>query len=153
MTSTLEIFPVARPVVGTIRPPGSKSLTNRALILAALAAGRTRLTGVLDSVDTQVMIASLRKLGLDVQQDLGARTITLTGCGGRIAVPGADLWLENSGTSIRFLTAMCCIGQGRFRLDGNARMRERPIRPLVTALRAAGVDIDTANSAAIVRRW
>lgn len=141
MTKTLEIVPTVRPVVGAIRPPGSKSLTNRALILAALAEGPTRLSGVLDSVDTQVMIASLRRLGLKVDQDLAAGILTVAGCGGRLASPGADLWLENSGTSIRFLTALCCIGQGTFRLDGNARMRERPIAPLVDALSAAGVAI------------
>ena len=141
MSDTLEIIPVQRPVVGTIRPPGSKSLTNRALILAALAQGPSRLTGVLDSVDTQVMIESLRRLGLSIEQDLTAQTITLVGCGGRIPATGGDLSLENSGTSIRFLTAMCCTGVGRFRLDGNARMRERPIAPLVKALGEAGVDI------------
>ena len=141
MTPTLEIIPVRGPVTGTIRPPGSKSLTNRALILAALAKGTTRLTGVLDSVDTQVMIASLRKLGLTVAQDLAAKTISVAGCGGKLASPGAELNLENSGTSIRFLTALCCIGRGRFRLDGNARMRERPIQPLVDALSRAGVAI------------
>ena len=141
MSDTLEIIPVCRPVVGTIRPPGSKSLTNRALILAALAQGPSRLTGVLDSVDTQVMIESLRRLGLSIDQDLSAKSISLVGCGGQISTHGADLYLENSGTSIRFLTAMCCIGEGRFRLDGNARMRERPIAPLVKALSEASVDI------------
>jgi len=141
MSDTLEIIPVQRPVVGTIRPPGSKSLTNRALILAALAQGPSRLTGVLDSVDTQVMIESLRRLGLSIEQDLDAKTISLVGCGGRIPAKGGELYLENSGTSIRFLTAMCCIGEGRFRLDGNTRMRERPIAPLVKALSEAGVDI------------
>ena len=151
MLESLEILPVSRPVVGSIRPPGSKSLTNRALVLAALAQGPTTLTGVLDSVDTQVMMESLRRLGLSIEQDLVARTISLVGCGGRIAsqrhesppvaTGGTELFLENSGTSIRFLTAMCCLGHGRFRLNGNARMRERPIAPLVTALREAGVSI------------
>ena len=141
MSDTLKIIPVQRPVVGTIRPPGSKSLTNRALILAALAQGASRLTGVLDSVDTQVMIESLRRLGLFIEQDLTAKTISLVGSGGRIPAEGGDLYLENSGTSIRFLTSMCCIGEGRFRLDGNIRMRERPIAPLVEALSEAGVDI------------
>lgn len=150
MPHTLEIRPVLRPVIGSIRPPGSKSLTNRALVLAALAQGQSTLTGVLDSVDTQVMIQSLRQLGLKIEQDLAAKTISLTGCGGtlRSNPPGpdnpvdvTDLRLENSGTSIRFLTAMCCIGRGRYRLDGNARMRERPIAPLVAALKEAGVDI------------
>jgi 3-phosphoshikimate 1-carboxyvinyltransferase len=154
MSHTLEIQPVSRPVTGSIRPPGSKSLTNRALVLAALAQGPTTLTGVLDSVDTQVMIESLRRLGLAIEQDLVAKTITLTGCGGNLGsspltssvgvaatADATELWLENSGTSIRFLTAMCCIGHGRFRLDGNTRMRERPIAPLVAALNEAGVDI------------
>jgi 3-phosphoshikimate 1-carboxyvinyltransferase len=138
----LAIQPVRGPVIGSIRPPGSKSLTNRALILAALARGRTKLTGVLDSKDTQVMIESLRRLGLPVSQNLVAKSIELTGCGGQIGVKGADLWLENSGTSIRFLTAMCALGEGQFRLDGNARMRERPIAPLVKALSEAGVSIE-----------
>ncbi len=141
MSDALEITPVRGPVVGSIRPPGSKSLTNRSLILAALAQGPTTLSGVLDSVDTQVMIESLRRLGLKIEQDLKANTISLVGCGGIIAPPGAELWLENSGTSIRFLTAMCCLGQGQFRLDGNSRMRERPIEPLVQALREAGIAI------------
>ena len=144
MTPSLDIIPVSRPVAGCIRPPGSKSLTNRALILAALAQGQTRLTGVLDSVDTQVMIASLRKLGWVIEQDLAAKTIAVAGCGGRPASPGADLWLENSGTSIRFLTALCCLGHGRFRLDGNARMRERPIQPLVRPALKYGSDCSSA---------
>ena len=135
----LEIVPVHGPIQFSIRPPGSKSLTNRALILAALAQGPSRLTGVLDSVDTQVMIESLRRLGLSIEQDLAAKTISLVGCGGHIPAKGGDLYLENSGTSIRFLSAMCCIGEGRYRLDGNPRMRERPIAPLVKALSEADI--------------
>ncbi len=141
MSESIEIQPVRKPVRGSIRPPGSKSLTNRALVLAALARGRSLLHGVLDSRDTQVMIESLRRLGLTVDQDLAARTIRIDGCGGVIPAAGAELYLENSGTSIRFLTAMCALGQGTFQLDGNARMRERPIAPLVEALERAGVRI------------
>lgn len=141
MPETLEITPVGRPVIGQIRPPGSKSLTNRTLILAAMAQGTSHLTGVLDSVDTQVMIESLHRLKIPVKQDLVGKTMTVQGCGGSIEAPGADLWLENSGTSIRFLTAICSVGHGVFRLDGNARMRERPIAPLVRALQQAGVAI------------
>lgn len=140
MPDVLEIMPVKRPVRGRMRPPGSKSLTNRALIVAALAEGASRLTGVLDSEDTQVMVDGLRRLGITLSHDTQACTITLTGCCGRPLANEADLWLENSGTSIRFLTAMCALGEGRFRLDGNARMRERPILPLIAALRAGGVD-------------
>lgn len=158
MSLSYAMHPVTRPVVGSVRPPGSKSLTNRALVLAALAEGTTTLRGVLDSVDTQVMIESLRRLGLLVVRYPELQTIELSGCGGTVGQAGAssarnpvsppagsppctELWLENSGTSIRFLTAICCLGQGRFRLDGNARMRERPIAPLVEALRSAGVDL------------
>ena len=136
------ITPVKQPVRGRIRPPGSKSLTNRALVVAALAEGESRLIGVLDSIDTQVMIESLNRLGIAVRHDRAACTADVVGCGGRPPVKAADLWLENSGTSIRFLAALCALGQGRYRLDGNARMRQRPISPLVTALKNLGSTID-----------
>ena len=142
MTATREIQPVAHPIVGSIRPPGSKSLTNRALVVSALACGTSTLTGVLDSRDTQVMIDSLEKLGLMLDQDLDARTVRITGCTGRPAATAAELWLENSGTSIRFLTALCALGHGRFRLDGNTRMRERPIGDLIGSLQQFGIDAE-----------
>lgn len=139
--NSIEIQPIHWPVLGRIRPPGSKSLTNRALIIAALASGTSTLRGVLDSVDTHVMIQSLERLGIPVRVDLADRTFTVEGKEGRIPASNADLWCENSGTSIRFLTALCAAGSGRYRLDGNARMRERPIAPLVEALSAAGVKV------------
>jgi 3-phosphoshikimate 1-carboxyvinyltransferase len=138
MKDPLEIIPIDRPIRGSIRPPGSKSLTNRALLVAALARGRSKLTGILDSADTRVMIESLRRLGIPLQEDLKTATIDIAGCCGRVSVDHADLYLENSGTSIRFLCALCALGRGRFCLDGNARMRERPIEPLLDALRAWG---------------
>lgn len=138
MSEAYPVQPVSKPIHGRIRPPGSKSLTNRALIVAALAEGRCRLTGVLDSDDTRVMVASLRRLGIELEQGAAACTIDIGGCAGRPPADSADLWLQNSGTSIRFLTALCTLGQGQFRLDGNARMRERPIRDLVDALNALG---------------
>jgi 3-phosphoshikimate 1-carboxyvinyltransferase len=141
MTSVRQMQPVSAPVHGAVRPPGSKSLTNRALIVAGLAEGRSHLTGVLDSQDTRVMVESLRRLGLELDQDVAAGTIAITGCGGHPTATAADLFLENSGTSIRFLTAMCALGTGTFRLDGNARMRERPILDLVEGLRQLGVDV------------
>jgi 3-phosphoshikimate 1-carboxyvinyltransferase len=146
-TDILEIEPVTRPVHGSIRPPGSKSITNRAFILAALASGQTVLRGVLDSQDTRVMADSLRRLGIPVVQETSVQTARIDGLGRGPAVEQADLWLENSGTSIRFLTALCTLGRGRFRLDGNARMRERPIGPLVEALRQVGAHIDYELSA------
>jgi 3-phosphoshikimate 1-carboxyvinyltransferase len=133
-----EITPVSQPVTGRIRPPGSKSLTNRALVIAALADGTSELHGVLDSRDTQVMVESLRRLGLAVDQDLNRKTLRITGCAGRLPVREADLYLENSGTSIRFLAAMCALGEGRYRLDGNPRMRQRPIADLLAALNQLG---------------
>ncbi|WP_397570180.1 3-phosphoshikimate 1-carboxyvinyltransferase [Schlesneria sp. T3-172] len=142
MTPSREIQPVCGPVNGSIRPPGSKSLTNRALVVAALASGTSHLTGVLDSRDTQVMIDSLKRLGLTVDHDAAKGTVRIDGCHGNPPTSAADLWLENSGTSIRFLTALCALGQGRYRLDGNSRMRERPIADLVVALRQFGIEVE-----------
>lgn len=134
MTAIREITTVSRPVRGTIRPPGSKSLTNRALIVAALARGSSTLRNVLHSDDTRVMLDSLHRLGIEVTHERGGADLRVTGCGGTIPFATADLWLENSGTSIRFLTAACALGNGEYRLDGNARMRERPIAPLIDAV-------------------
>lgn len=142
MSDFHEIKPVKSPVTGHVRPPGSKSISNRALILAALSRGRSTLTGLLDSVDTRVMIDSLGRLGIDVAFNAATRTCEVNGCGGQISVDAAELWCENSGTSIRFLTALCCLGVGKFRLDGIERMRERPIRDLVDCLRHLQARID-----------
>lgn len=141
MLNPLPIEPVSRPLVGSIRPPGSKSLTNRAFIAAALAQGTSTLTGVLESDDTHVMIESLGRLGITVRHNPADRTATIIGCAGNIPSNEADLYLGNSGTSIRFLTAACATGHGNYRLDGNARMRQRPIADLVTSLRELGADI------------
>ena len=142
MPPTLEIVPVTRPIRGTVRTPGSKSLTNRALIVAALADGTSTLRGALDSQDTQVMIDSLRRLGIGVEHDPQECTITVQGSGGGPAIDKAELWLENSGTSIRYLTALCALGHGTYRLDGNARMQKRPIGDLVRALQQLGSNVE-----------
>lgn len=146
MGDVYNVQPVSGPIIGSIRPPGSKSLTNRALITAALAKGSTELSGVLDSDDTRVMLESLRRLGLELEHDIEACTVRIKGGFGSEPTQGAqtqpvELWLENSGTSIRFLTALCCVGHGSFRLDGIERMRERPIGHLVEALRNLGADV------------
>lgn len=142
MDDSYLVKPVTEPVRGSIRPPGSKSLTNRALITAALASGTTKLTGVLASDDTRVMVESLNRLGVPVTHDVENCTMEVTGCGGQPPAEKADLWLENSGTSIRFLTAFCSLGNGEYRLDGNERMRERPISHLVESLTKLGVDVE-----------
>lgn len=142
MRDVYEVPASSGPIRARVRPPGSKSLTNRALIVSALADGVSRLTNVLDCDDTRVMIDSLRTLGITVEEDPREATVTVHGCAGRIPATGADLWLQNSGTSIRFLTAMCALGNGDYRLDGNARMRQRPIGPLVDALNQLGVNAE-----------
>ncbi len=128
------------PIRGKIRPPGSKSITNRALVCAALAAGTSRLTGALFSEDTEVMIAALRELGIAVEAAPEAESISVHGCGGRIPVSTAKLYTANSGTTMRFLTAIVSLGAGEYWLDGSPRMRERPIADLVEALRQLGVE-------------
>lgn len=138
-----EITPERRTVVPTtvrVRVPGSKSLTNRALIVAAFAKGHSTLTGALDSEDTQVMGESLRRLGIGVKHVTEEATILVQGCDGSIPKREADLFVANSGTSLRFLTAMVAAGQGTFRLDGTSRMRERPVADLLQALNGLGAD-------------
>ena len=141
MTSPARLITsVTRPVTGSIRPPGSKSLTNRALILAALANNSTRLDGTLQSVDTRVMLESLVTLGFEIHTDPGSGQIHIKGSAGTIPATTAELDLENSGTSIRFLTALVALGHGQFTLDGNTRMQQRPIGDLVDALEQLDVD-------------
>lgn len=135
----LEVQPLPRAPQAVVPIPGSKSLTNRALILAALADGESVLTGALDSQDTRVMIASLRRLGFTVDVGDRGETIRVFGHAGRIPAPEAELFLENSGTSIRFLTALCALGNGRYRLDGVPRMRQRPQADLLEALTDSGI--------------
>jgi 3-phosphoshikimate 1-carboxyvinyltransferase len=134
----LTIAPIAR-AAGAVRLPGSKSISNRALLLAALAQGETELTGLLDADDTRVMIEALRALGVRVEQS-GAAT-RVSGCAGAFPVRQADLFLGNAGTAMRPLTAALAFAGGRYRLDGVARMRERPIGDLVDALNALGARI------------
>ncbi len=121
--------------------PGSKSLTNRALVAAALAGGTSVLKGCLVAEDSWVMVEALTELGLTVEQS--GTTMTVHGQGGRIPAEAAQLDLRLSGTSIRFLTALVSLGRGRFVLDGTRRMRERPIQDLLNALSALGADAQT----------
>ncbi len=139
MPDRIEIQP-AGPLDAAIRPPGSKSITNRALVCAALADGTSVLSGALDSEDTRVMVEGLRRLGLTVEVDATARTITVEGCGGNFPRRDADLFVANSGTTIRFLTAAATLGRGTFRLAGIDRMHERPIGDLLDALSQLGAD-------------
>lgn len=131
------------PINAAVRPPGSKSITNRAMICAALADGRSILTGALDSEDTRVMFEALGVLGIPLSLDPQARVITVTGCGGRLPAARGDLYVANSGTTARFLAAVLTLGEGTYRLDGSERMRERPIQDLIVALRQLGAEVQS----------
>jgi 3-phosphoshikimate 1-carboxyvinyltransferase len=148
MSDPLEIIPISGPIHARVRPPGSKSITNRALVCAALADGVSTLSGALDSEDTQVMVDGLRRLGIAVESRAAGRTLVVHGKGGRVPAPSADLFCANSGTTIRFLAALTTLGGGKYRLDGVDRMRERPIGDLIDALRQLGADIasESANN-------
>ena len=124
---------------GTVRLPGSKSISNRVLLLAALASGPTHITGLLDSDDTRVMLAALHALGVKVEQQ-DASTL-VHGCGGRFPAREAKLFMGNAGTAIRPLTAALALLGGSYALRGVPRMHERPIGDLVDALRSIGCDI------------
>jgi 3-phosphoshikimate 1-carboxyvinyltransferase len=131
----------AGPVVGEVTPPGSKSLTNRYLACAAMADGSCVLQGVSVSDDAVAMIDGLEQLGVPVQLSWPRREIRVTGTRGQLLADEAEIDVGHAGTAMRFLAALACLGQGRFRLDGSARMRERPIGALVGALQALGARI------------
>ena len=151
----IEIVPLKAPVQATLVAPGSKSLTNRALILAALSEGETILRGALWSEDTQVMVECLQTLGFMVQVEQDPtepanRLLTVYGQGGVVPRGGTestplDLYVGNAGTAARFLTAMLCLGTGIYRLHGVPRMHERPQAALLAALRQLGYRIDSDN--------
>src|SRR5205809_6239720 len=140
----LELVPLAKPPNATVTVPGSKSITNRALVLAALASrdGACTLSGALRSEDTEVMIDCLQKLGFFVEADWQRATISLRKHSSDRLIPAerADLFVGNSGTTVRFLAAMVSLAPGRYRLDGVERMRERPIQDLLDALKKLGVE-------------
>lgn len=138
--TTQPISPAAGPVNAAVRVPGSKSITNRALLLAALADGPSTIDGALFSDDSRWFIEGLRRLGVAVEVDEAQRRVTVQGAGGPPPADRADVWVELAGTAARFLLAYCCLGRGAFTLDGNARMRQRPMGDLLATLRALGAD-------------
>jgi len=151
----IEIVPLDKPVRAEITVPGSKSITNRALILAALAYGEVTLEGALWSEDTQIMVECLQELGFMVNvapdpDEVCNRTITVYGQGGRVPGGGTaenplDLFVGNAGTAARFLAALVCLGKGVYRLQGVPRMHERPQAALFKALRELGYRVDSPN--------
>ncbi|SIQ04774.1 3-phosphoshikimate 1-carboxyvinyltransferase [Rhizobium sp. RU33A] len=138
-TDSVTILPPTHALTGQVSPPGSKSITNRALLLAGLAKGTSRLTGALKSDDTRYMAEALRQMGVTVEEP-DATTFVVTSTG-ELKSPAEPLFLGNAGTATRFLTAALALGKGRYVVDGDEHMRKRPIKPLVEALQSLGVAI------------
>lgn len=133
------------PLDARVRPPGSKSITNRALPIAALAEGESQLRGGLESDDTEAMRACLAGLGIAVEGS--GEVWRVAGRGGRLATPAAPLFTRNSGTTARFLTALATLAEGPVTIDGDPRMRERPIDDLTDALAALGAELRVVGDA------
>ena len=142
---SLTIAPAAGPIDATVALPGSKSYTNRALLIAALAQGHSRIERALFSDDTRAMQGALTALGIRVDADAADAVFVVEGAGGRIPAPEAVLHVGNAGTAARFLAAAVALGHGRYVIDGDARMRQRPIQPLLDALNQLGVDARAIN--------
>lgn len=138
LPDVLSLKPQVGPVRGSVRPPGSKSYTNRALVLAALARGTSALEGALFSDDTLHMARGLAALGIRVRSDEPRRRFEIDGGAGRIPADHASVYVGNSGTTARFLTPILALGCGAYDLDGNEAMRKRPMQPLLDALGRLG---------------
>lgn len=146
LSDPYPVVPFTAPAHATVRVPGSKSITTRALILAALTDQSLTLTNALFSRDTAIMIAALQKLGLEVASDEHAQTISLTGQGGVVPATTAQLSVGNAGTAARFLTALLALQpDGDFELDGDEAMQRRPIAPLLNALATQGVQTNAST--------
>ena len=139
--SVYHVQPLTHPLDSTVCVPGSKSITNRALLVAALADGRSTLDGALFSDDTTYMAQACAALGVAVTTDATGARFTVDGGGGTFPAAAAELFVGNAGTAMRFLAAALCLGHGRFRLDGTPRMRERPMQDLVDALVQLGARV------------
>ncbi len=135
------LLPAAHRAAGTVKLPGSKSISNRTLLLAALAQGDTQVSDLLHSDDTEYMLKALQTLGVTVQNS-GGDDYQISGVNGRFSVSQADLFLGNAGTAFRPLTAVLALSGGRYQLSGVPRMHQRPIGDLVDALRQAGAEIE-----------
>ncbi|MBC7879109.1 MAG: 3-phosphoshikimate 1-carboxyvinyltransferase [Anaerolineales bacterium] len=142
----MKITPILHPLNASVRVPGSKSLTNRALLIAALAKGTTKLSNALFSDDSKYFAQALQTLGFDVKLDEANHDMTVTGLGGKIPAKKAELFIGNAGTAARFLSAFLTLGNGEYILDGEPRMRERPIGDLINALNQLGVEVESVNN-------
>ena len=146
LSSSFHIHPVPHTLNAIVRVPGSKSLTNRALLIASLANGTTHLTNALFSDDSRYFAKALQALGFDVQLDEVNHSMTVTGMGGKIPSKKVELFIGNAGTAARFLSAFLTLGNGEYILDGEPRMRERPIGDLVDSLTQLGAKLEPTNN-------
>lgn len=140
-----DIKPARGPLSAVITPPGSKSMTNRALIAAALADGESKLTNCLVADDTMLMADALRVLGVRLTFDERNGIAQVHGCGGQLPNSEGDIFCGNAGTVMRFCTALCALGNGRYELDGVERIHQRPIGALVEAIRTLGCGVEYLN--------
>jgi len=147
----MQIKPISHPLNATVRVPGSKSLTNRALLIASLADGTTILTNALFSDDSRYFVSALQTLGFDVHLDPDRAEMKVTGLSGYIPSKNAKLFIGNAGTAARFLTAFLTIADGEYIIDGEPRMRERPIGDLIEALTQLGATIESSNAPKALR--
>jgi 3-phosphoshikimate 1-carboxyvinyltransferase len=152
MKTELQIIPITHPINAVVRVPGSKSLTNRALLIASLAEGKTCLTNALFSDDSLYFANALQALGFDIQLDEKDHEITVNGLGGKIPETKANLFIGNAGTAARFLTAFLTLGNGEYIVDGDSRMRERPIGDLIDALIHLGANLHPAHAEGVSGR-
>ena len=140
MTDAVLVEPITRPPDAAVTVPGSKSITNRALVRAALADGTSVLEGALWADDTEAMVSCLRELGIAI--DVDRDRIVVHGRGGTIPAPDATLNVRLSGTTARFILPLAARGRGRYAVDAEPPMRRRPMRPTFDALRSLGVTVD-----------
>ncbi len=139
------IVPFGGPINARVRPPGSKSFTNRSLCVAALASGTSLLRGVLFSDDTEAMLGCLDSLSIATVVDRDACTVSVTGCGGAPNIDGVSLFVRQSGTTARFVVPLAALGHGTVIIDGHEQMRARPNGDLVDGLRQLGVHLESAS--------
>ena len=144
----MQIIPIPHPLSATVQVPGSKSLTNRALLIAALARGTTCLGNALFSDDSEYFASALKSLGFEIKIDADHREMIVYGLGGTIPAHKAELFIGNAGTAARFLSAFLTLGNGEFILDGEPRMRERPIGDLVDSLTQLGAVLQPSSTLA-----
>src|SRR5215470_2679399 len=130
----IEIHPIREPINAEIQVPGSKSITNRALLMAALGDGTSTLENALFSEDSHWCADCLQRLGIAIEADEGAARFVVHGLGGSFPATSADLFVGNSGTTARFITAAAALGHGEYRFDGVPRMRQRPVGNLLKSL-------------------